>query len=114
MGDPKTATVLTNNPSKGASWATTASLPMNTFFVFADADIAARHDPTWLYSTLAQTAGALVGLLGAVLISRVISHIAALETPIAQVRQRAIEVLNQVAENAQTAGGRQNVESFGL
>jgi hypothetical protein len=51
---------------------------MNTFVVLADANIAARHDPTWMYSTLAQTAGALVGLLGAVLISRVISHMSAL------------------------------------
>jgi hypothetical protein len=31
---------------------------MHTFLILPDAEIAARHDPTWLYSTMAQTAGA--------------------------------------------------------
>jgi hypothetical protein len=35
---------------------------------------AAQGDVTWFYSTLAQTAGALVGLLGAVLVSKIIDH----------------------------------------
>ena len=86
---------------------------MNALLVLADANIAARHDPTWMYSTLAQTAGALVGLLGAVLISRVISHMAALQPHIADIRQRIHRVLEMAACNRSTIVPRLNESSFG-
>src|SRR5437879_997876 len=38
----------------------------------------AINDPAWFYSSLAQTAAAIVGLIGAVLGSRIIDHIALL------------------------------------
>ena len=86
---------------------------MNTFLVLADANIAAKHDPTWMYSTLAQTAGALVGLLGAVLISRVISHREGLQPLAADIRQRIHSVLTMAQGNHSTIVGRLNELSFG-
>ena len=87
---------------------------MNTFVILADANIAARHDATWMYSTLAQTAGALVGLLGAILISRVISHMSALQPHIADIRQRIHHVLEMAQGNRSTIVGRLDESSFGL
>lgn len=86
---------------------------MDTFAILADASIAARHDPTWIYSTLAQTAGALVGVLGAVLIGRVISHMNELQPRIAGIRQSINSVLAMAQENLSTVMGRLNVSSFG-
>lgn len=86
---------------------------MNALVVLADASIAARHDPTWIYSTLAQTAGALVGLLGAVLISRVISHMSALQPQIAAIRQRIHYVLETAQGHRSTIMPRLHESSFG-
>ena len=86
---------------------------MNTFVVLADANIAARHDPTWIYSTLAQTAGALVGLLGAVLISRVISQMSELQPKITVIQQQIHNVLVAAQGNRSTIMPRLRESSFG-
>src|SRR6266478_3960587 len=86
---------------------------MNVLQLLADAEIAARHDPTWIYSTLAQTAGALVGLLGAVLVSRVVSHMASLQPDVFDIRGRIHNALGRISGVRTTIIGRVNESSFG-
>jgi hypothetical protein len=61
---------------------------MNSLTLFADQTIGAQNDPTWFYSTLAQTAAALVGLLAAVLISRIVAQMAAMQQDAEYIRRR--------------------------
>jgi hypothetical protein len=66
-----------------------------------------------MYSTLAQTAGALVGLLGAVLISRVLSHMSGLYPQIHDIRQKIHNLLLFVYSDRVTIKGRVNDLRFG-
>ena len=85
---------------------------MGTFSILADATVSARNDPTWIYSTIAQTAGAIVGLLGAILISRVISQMTLAQPIAADLRVRIDRILVLLSGVNSTIAGRQNETSF--
>jgi len=86
---------------------------MNASLLLADATVAARHDPTWIYSTLAQTAGALVGLLGAVLVSRVVTLMASLKPDIDDIEVRIHNTIIQLRGTAAGVLPRKTDAAFG-
>ncbi|MDR7419326.1 MAG: hypothetical protein QN178_10505, partial [Armatimonadota bacterium] len=59
-----------------------------------DVDIS---DPAWFYSSLAQVSAAIVGLIGAVLGTRLVSHIPDMRAALVSIHSRMSNVLDMLA-----------------
>jgi hypothetical protein len=75
---------------------------------------AAQGDVTWFYSTLAQTAGALVGLLGAVLVSKIIDHNGVLRQYNDDVRRKINKLLGHIDYRIATMKSQENANRRNL